>query len=64
MHSYIKDDNGAYTTFKDGDRFVCYHPSGTSIPQEQSIRGHHCTLYTFIPYIPLYLLSSGNHWLT
>ena len=46
MHSYIKDDNGAYTTFKDGDRFVYYHPSGTSIPQEQYIRGHNCTLYT------------------
>ena len=46
MHSYIKDENGSYTTFKDGDRFVYYHPSGTSIPQEQKIHGHHCTIYT------------------
>ena len=32
-YSYIKDDNGVDTTFKDGDKFVYYHPSGTSPEQ-------------------------------
>ena len=45
-YSYIKDNDGTDTRWKDGDRFVYCHPSGTRIPLEQNIRGHHCTLHT------------------
>ena len=44
-YSHIKNNDGTDTRWKNGDRFVYGHPSGTSIPLEQNIRGYHSTLY-------------------
>ena len=46
LYSYIKDNDGADTTIKDGDRYAYYHPSETLIPSKQKIDGHNCRLHT------------------
>ena len=46
LYSYIKDEDGADTTIKDGDRYAYYHPSNILIPSKQTIDGHNCILHT------------------
>ena len=46
LYSYIKDDDGADTAIKNGDRYAYYHPSETLIPSKQTIDGHNCRLHT------------------
>ena len=46
LYSYIKDDDGADTTIKDGDRYAYYHPSETLIPSKQTVDGHNCRIHT------------------
>ena len=45
MFSYIRDDDGVLTKFKDGDRYVYCYPSDAGIPQKQSICRHQCMLF-------------------
>ena len=45
MYSYIRDDDGARTGFKDGDRFVYCHPFDPLLPRRQTIHGYPCAIY-------------------
>ena len=45
MFSYIRDEDGTLTKYKDGTRFVCCYESNTSTRRTQTIQGHHCVLY-------------------
>ena len=45
MYSYIRDDDGARTGFKDGDRFVYCHPFNISLSHRQTIHGYPCVIY-------------------
>lgn len=47
-YSYIRDQNGVLTTFKDGDRYAYYHHTDTPILPQQTILGHNCVLQTSV----------------
>ena len=43
--SYIRDEDGTFTKYKDGNRFVFCYESNTLAQRTQTIQGHHCVLY-------------------
>ena len=45
MFSYIRDEDGTFTKYKDGNRFVYCYESNTSTRRTQTILGHHCVLH-------------------
>ena len=45
MYSYIRDEDGTRTGFKDGDRFVYCHPFDISLSRRQTIHGYPCVMY-------------------
>ena len=45
MFSYIRDDDGVLTKFKDGDRYAYCYPSDLEIQRKQTICGHQCILF-------------------
>ena len=45
MFSYIRDEDGTFTKYKDGNIFVYCYESNTLTQRTQTIQGHHCVLY-------------------
>ena len=45
MFSYIRDDDGVLTKFKDGSQFVYCYPNTAEISRKHTILEHQCIIY-------------------